>query len=96
MIQRVLASKTFVSYVLASVTGLTLYFKRPYRSVDQYDKKDPTKIGAHKKSNPRYYAEYTVTQAMAELGITRHPPSPSRSAGTAAPDSESAEIEPSR
>jgi hypothetical protein len=63
-----------------------------YRSVDRYDKKDPTKLVAPSKPNPRYYAERTVTQAMAHLGIFRQ-----ASAKTGPrPDASSAEMEPSR
>ena len=64
-----------------------------YRSVDRYDKKDPTKLVAPSKPNPRYYAEHTVVRAMAHLGMTRQgaevAPQPT---GT----SPNAEIEPSR
>jgi hypothetical protein len=42
-----------------------------YRSVDRYDKKDPAKLVAPSKPNPRYYAEHTVGRAMAHLGMTR-------------------------
>jgi hypothetical protein len=42
-----------------------------YRSVDQYDKRNPARVIAYKKPKPRYYAELTVTKAMANLGITR-------------------------
>ena len=34
MIQRVLASKCLVAYVLASATGLTLYFRCPFPAHD--------------------------------------------------------------
>ena len=34
MIQRVLASKSLVAYVLACVTGLTLYFRWPFPEDD--------------------------------------------------------------
>ena len=51
-----------------------------YRGVDQYDKQNPTRLVAQKKPKPRYYAELTVTKAMATLGITRpaqaRPPAP--------------------
>jgi hypothetical protein len=64
-----------------------------YRSVDRYDKKDPTKLVAPSKPNPRYYAEHTVVRAMAHLGMTRQ-------GGEASPQptgtSPNAEIEPSR
>jgi hypothetical protein len=41
-----------------------------YRSVDHYDQRDPSKLIATRKPNPRYYALRTVTQAMAYLGLT--------------------------
>ncbi len=44
-----------------------------YRSKPQYDKKDPTKQTAPAKARPYYYAEQTVTKAMATLGITKPP-----------------------
>jgi len=64
-----------------------------YRSVDHYDKKDPTKLVAPSKPKPRYYAEHTVARAMAHLGITRQ-----GAEGSPQPTSRSrnAEIEPSR
>jgi hypothetical protein len=46
-----------------------------YRSADLYDNNDPTKLVAARKPNPRYYAQHTVTQAMAHLGITHSKPS---------------------
>jgi len=39
--------------------------------VDQYDKRNPARVIAHKKPKPQYYAELTVNKAMANLGITR-------------------------
>jgi energy-coupling factor transporter ATP-binding protein EcfA2 len=65
-----------------------------YRSVDQYDKRNPTKLVAHKKPKPRYYAELTVTKAMATLGITR----PAQPKPPATPDKfgGEAELEPNR
>ena len=63
-----------------------------YRSVDHYDKKDPTKLVAPSKPNPRYYAERTVTQAMAHLGIFRQAPAKT----VAGPNTRPAEVEPSR
>lgn len=44
-----------------------------YRSKDLYDKKDATKLVAPAKARPYYYAEQTVTKAMASLGITKQP-----------------------
>lgn len=41
-----------------------------YRSKPQYDKNDPTKQVAPAKARPYYYAEQTVTKAMASLGMT--------------------------
>jgi hypothetical protein len=64
-----------------------------YRSVDRYDKKDPSKVVAPSKPNPRYYAEYTVVRAMAHLGMTRQP---ARLSPQPAGSSANAEIEPSR
>ncbi len=65
-----------------------------YRSVDQYDKRNPTKHVAHKKPKPLYYAELTVTKAMVTLGITRpaqaKPPAPAGKFGG------EAELEPNR
>ena len=64
-----------------------------YRSADRYDKKDPTKLLAPSKPNPRYYAEHTVVRAMAHLGMTRQPAGlPPQPAGSLP----NAEIEPSR
>ena len=64
-----------------------------YRSVDRYDKKDPTKLVAPSKPTPRYYAKHTVVRAMAHLGMTRQgaEASPQPTGG-----SPNAEIEPSR
>ena len=64
-----------------------------YRSVDRYDKKDPSKVVAPSKPNPRYYAEHTVVRAMAHLGMTRQP---ARLSPQPAGSSANAEIEPSR
>jgi hypothetical protein len=64
-----------------------------YRSVDRYDKKDPSKVVAPSKPNPRYYAEHTVVRAMAHLGMTRQPARLSTQPGGS---SANAEIEPSR
>jgi hypothetical protein len=65
-----------------------------YRSADQYDKKNPTKLVARRKPKPRYYAELTVNKAMATLGITRPTPAkPTRPGETFAGD---AELEPNR
>ena len=64
-----------------------------YRSVDRYDKKDPTKVVAPTKPNPRYYAEHTVVRAMAHLGMTRQGAEASPQPTGSSPN---AEIEPSR
>jgi len=53
-----------------------------YRSADRYDKNDSSKLVAPAKPNPRYYAEHTVTQAMAYLGITKPAPTPASSAAS--------------
>ena len=65
-----------------------------YRSVDQYDKRNPTRLVAHKKPKPRYYAELAVTKAMTTLGITR----PAQAKATAPADKfgGEAELEPNR
>jgi len=44
-----------------------------YRSNDRYAKNDSTKLVAPAKVRPYYYAEQTVTKAMASLGITKQP-----------------------
>jgi len=62
-----------------------------YRSKDRYDKNNPTKVIAPAKARPYYYAEHTVTQAMAHLGMTKRPEAPQKS-GT----SREAESQPSR
>jgi hypothetical protein len=46
-----------------------------YRSTNLYDKNDPTKLVAEAKPKPYYYAEQTVTKAMASLGMTKRPSS---------------------
>lgn len=63
-----------------------------YRSNDRYAVKDPTKLIAPAKIRPYYYAEQTVTKAMATLGMTKQP---ARAAKTA-PDIRETEIVPSR
>jgi RepB DNA-primase from phage plasmid len=65
-----------------------------YRGVDQYDKRNPARVIAHKKPKPQYYAELTVTKAMANLGITR----PAQGKATAPADQfgGKAELEPNR
>ena len=50
-----------------------------YRSKDRYDKNDATKLIAPAKARPYYYAERTVTQAMAHLGMTKRPEAPPKS-----------------
>lgn len=42
-----------------------------HRTVDRYDSSDTTKLTSPRKSNPRYYAEHTVSRAMAHLGMAR-------------------------
>ena len=64
-----------------------------YRSVDHYDKKDPSKLVASSKPNPRYYAELTVVRAMAHVGMTRQRAGPHVQPTGGSPN---AEIEPSR
>jgi hypothetical protein len=63
-----------------------------YRTKDRYDKKDSAKLIAPAKARPYYYAEHTVTQAMAYLGMTKRPTPAASSAASSA----QAEIEPSR
>lgn len=63
-----------------------------YRSEDLYDKNDPAKLVAETKPKPYYYAEQTVTKAMASLGMTMRP---ARTAKAAASSRET-ETVPSR
>jgi hypothetical protein len=42
-----------------------------YRATDRHHAQDSKKPSAPKKPNPRYYAEHTVSKAMAHLGMTR-------------------------
>lgn len=63
-----------------------------YRSQDRYDKNDPTKLIAPAKPRPYYYAEQTVTKAMATLGMTKQP----TRAPKAASGSRETETAPSR
>ena len=42
-----------------------------YRSTDRYDSQDTTKLASSRKADPHYYAEHTVSRAMAHLGMTR-------------------------
>jgi hypothetical protein len=63
-----------------------------YRSKDRYDKNDATKIVAPAKAKPYYYAEQTVTKAMASLGMTKLP----ARAAKAASSSRETEAAPSR
>lgn len=44
-----------------------------YRATDRYDSKDSSKLVSSSKHNPRYYADHTVSRAMAHLGMTRTP-----------------------
>jgi hypothetical protein len=57
-----------------------------YRTQDRYGKKDQTKLVALAKARPYYYAEQTVTKAMASLGMTwppsRSPKAPASSRAT--------------
>jgi hypothetical protein len=63
-----------------------------YRSHDQFDKKDGSKLVAPAKARPYYYAEQTVTKAMASLGMTRRPAPPADSSAS----SRDTETAPSR
>jgi len=63
-----------------------------YRSKDRYAKNDSTKLIAPAKPRPYYYAEQTVTKAMATLGITKPP----ARAAKAAASSREIETAPSR
>lgn len=65
-----------------------------YRSVDQHDRRNAARVIAHKKPKPRYYAELTVTKAMAHLGITR--PGQAKAPATGDKVGGEAELEPSR
>ncbi|HEV2380794.1 MAG TPA: DNA-primase RepB domain-containing protein [Terriglobia bacterium] len=65
-----------------------------YRSVDQFDKRNPARVIARKKPKPRYYAKLTVTKAMANLGITR--PAQAKAPAPAEKFSGEAELEPNR
>jgi hypothetical protein len=42
-----------------------------YRATDRYDSQDTSRLVSSSKPNPRYYAEHTVSRAMAHLGMTR-------------------------
>ncbi len=61
-------------------------------SKDRYDKNDPTKPVASAKARPYYYAEQTMTKAMATLGITKQPARTAKAAGS----SRETEATPSR
>lgn len=63
-----------------------------YRGKDRHDEKDATKLVAPAKARPYYYAERTVTKAMATLGITKPPARSAR----AAPGSREVDSAPSR
>ncbi len=58
-----------------------------YRATDRYDSRDTSILVSSSKPNPRYYAEHTVSRAMAHLGMTR---------SANANESRSPEIEPDR
>jgi len=58
-----------------------------YRATDRYDSRDTSSLAGSKKPNPRYYAEHTVSRAMAHLGMTR---------SENASEARSPEIEPDR
>jgi len=58
-----------------------------YRATDRYDSHDSSKLVSSSKPNPRYYAEHTVSRAMAQLGMTR---------ASSANESRSPESEPDR
>jgi hypothetical protein len=63
-----------------------------YRSAKLYEKKDPTKLIAEAKPKPYYYAEQTVTKAMASLGMAKR----SAPANTSTASSRETETAPSR
>jgi hypothetical protein len=42
-----------------------------YRTIDRCDSQDISRLVSSSKPNPRYYAEHTVSRAMAHLGMTR-------------------------
>jgi len=42
-----------------------------YRTSDRCDSQDTSRLVSSSKPNPRYYAEYTVSRAMAHLGMPR-------------------------
>lgn len=63
-----------------------------YRSNDRYAKNDSTKLIAPAKARPYYYAEQTVTKAMASLGMTKQPVRSAKAANS----SRETEIAPSR
>jgi hypothetical protein len=58
-----------------------------YRATDRYDSQDTSILVSSRKPNPRYYAEHTVSRAMAHLGMTR---------SANANETRSPEIEPDR
>jgi len=58
-----------------------------YRAIDRYDSQDTSILVTSRKPNPRYYAEHTVSRAMAHLGMTR---------SANAKENNSPEIEPDR
>ena len=58
-----------------------------YRATDRYDSHDTSRLVSSSKPKPRYYAEHTVSRAMAHLGMTR---------ASSAGESRSPETEPDR
>jgi hypothetical protein len=42
-----------------------------YRATDRYDSQDTSRLVSSRKPNPRYYADHTVSRAMAHLGMTK-------------------------
>jgi hypothetical protein len=53
-----------------------------YRATDRYDSQDSSRLVSSSKPNPRYYAEHTVSRAMAHLGMPRASANESRSPET--------------
>jgi RepB DNA-primase from phage plasmid len=55
-----------------------------YRTSDRYDSQETSRVVSSSKPKPRYYAEHTVSRAMAHLGMT----SPSGANESRSPESE--------